>query len=60
MPLKSDALLRLLICDLVGEEITAASMTTLRDDLADMQKRLDDAERARRRNSPIARSTWCS
>src|SRR6186997_1996323 len=29
MPLKSDALLRLLICDLVGEEITRESMTTL-------------------------------
>jgi DNA-binding PadR family transcriptional regulator len=46
VPLKSDALLRLLICDLVGEEVTRASIATLRDDLADIERRLDDAERA--------------
>ena len=45
-PLKSDALLRLLICDLVGEEVTVESMTALRSDLADIRSRLDDAERA--------------
>jgi DNA-binding PadR family transcriptional regulator len=45
MPLKSDALLRLLICDLVGEEITVASMTTLGGEIADIQARLDDVER---------------
>jgi hypothetical protein len=44
-PLKSDPLLRLLICDLVGEQVTRASMATLRDDIADLQARLDDAER---------------
>ena len=44
-PLKSDALLRLLICDLVGEEVTRASIVTLRDDLADIAERLEDAER---------------
>ncbi len=44
-PLKSDALLRLLICDLVGEEVTRESMATLRDDLADIAARLEDAER---------------
>jgi hypothetical protein len=43
-PLKSDALLRLLICDLVGEETTVASMTTLRHEITDIQSRLDDAE----------------
>jgi DNA-binding PadR family transcriptional regulator len=43
-PLKSDALLRLLICDLVGEQITRESLGTLRDDVADLQRRLDDAE----------------
>ena len=48
-PLKSDALLRLLVCDLVGEEVTRASMSTLREDLADIAARLDDAERARAR-----------
>jgi DNA-binding PadR family transcriptional regulator len=44
-PLKSDALLRLLICDLVGEEVTRESMATLRDDIADIAARLQDAER---------------
>ena len=38
-PLKSDALLRLLICDLVGEEVTRASLATLRDDIADLDPR---------------------
>ena len=44
-PLKSEPLLRLLICDLVGEEITRQSMVTLREDIADLQSRLDEAER---------------
>src|SRR5918997_131903 len=44
VPLKSDALLRLLICDLVGEEITRESVATLREDLADIGARLDRAE----------------
>jgi DNA-binding PadR family transcriptional regulator len=44
-PLKSDPLVRLLICDLVGEEVTRKSLATLRDDIADIQARLDDAER---------------
>jgi DNA-binding PadR family transcriptional regulator len=43
-PLKSDPLLRLLIADLVGETVTRTSITTLRDDLADLQARLDEAE----------------
>jgi DNA-binding PadR family transcriptional regulator len=43
-PLKSDALLRLLICDLVGEQVTRRSLATLRDDVADLQQRLEDAE----------------
>jgi DNA-binding PadR family transcriptional regulator len=42
-PLKSDALLRLLICDLVGEEVTRESMSTLRADIADIRSRLADA-----------------
>jgi DNA-binding PadR family transcriptional regulator len=45
-PLKSDALLRLLICDLVGEEVTRESIATLRNDIADIQSRLDDTERS--------------
>ena len=45
-PLKSDPLLRLMICDLVGEDITRRSMATLRDDLADIRARLVDAEQS--------------
>src|SRR5919109_3430641 len=44
-PVKSDALLRLLICDLVGEEVTRESMGTLREDIADLVERLDESER---------------
>jgi DNA-binding PadR family transcriptional regulator len=44
-PVKSDPLLRLLICDLVGEQVTRESMATLREDVADLSSRLDDAER---------------
>ena len=45
-PVKSDALLRLLICDLAGEHVTRASMAALRDDLADIAARLDETEEA--------------
>src|SRR5437762_5871463 len=44
-PLKSEPLLRLLICDLVGEEVTRESLATLRGDIADLRSRLDDSER---------------
>jgi DNA-binding PadR family transcriptional regulator len=44
-PVKSEPLLRLLIADMVGEAVTRESMATLRDDIADIQRRLDDAER---------------
>jgi DNA-binding PadR family transcriptional regulator len=44
-PVKSDALQRLLICDLVGEDVTRESLATLRDEIADIETRLDDAER---------------
>ena len=43
-PVKSDPLLRLLMCDLVGEKVTRESLATLRDDIADMWWRLDAAE----------------
>jgi DNA-binding PadR family transcriptional regulator len=49
IPVKSDALLRLLICDLVGEDVTRRSMATLRDDIADIHARLDDAEESAHR-----------
>jgi PadR family transcriptional regulator, regulatory protein AphA len=45
-PLKSEPLLRLLICDLIGEEITRESLATLSDDLTDLRRRLDDSERS--------------
>jgi len=45
-PLKSEPLLRLLLCDLVGEEVTRASMSALREDIADIQQRLEEAERS--------------
>src|ERR671911_1345298 len=45
-PVKSDALLRMLICDLAGEEVTRESMAALRDDLDDIAARLDTAEEA--------------
>jgi DNA-binding PadR family transcriptional regulator len=45
-PVKSDPLQRLLICDLVGEGVTRKALTTLRDELADVQARVEDAERA--------------
>src|SRR5262249_38125643 len=45
-PVKSEPLLRLLICDLVGERTTREGMATLRDDIADIRSRVDDAERS--------------
>jgi DNA-binding PadR family transcriptional regulator len=44
-PVKSDTLLRLLLCDLVGEPVTRESMLTLREDVADVMDRLDEAEK---------------
>jgi PadR family transcriptional regulator AphA len=45
-PVKSDALLRLLMCDLVGEAVTRESLATLRYDIEDIRWRLDAAERS--------------
>ena len=45
-PVKSDALLRLLICDLVGEEVTREAFATLRDDIEDLLARLDESAQA--------------
>jgi DNA-binding PadR family transcriptional regulator len=45
-PVKSELLVRLLIADLVGEELTRSSVATLRDDLADLTSRLDESEAA--------------
>jgi DNA-binding PadR family transcriptional regulator len=41
-PLKSEPLLRLLIADLVGEDVTRASIATLRADIEDLIARLDE------------------
>jgi DNA-binding PadR family transcriptional regulator len=46
LPLKSDALLRLLMCDLVGEPVTRASLAALRADVEELEQRLDEAERS--------------
>jgi DNA-binding PadR family transcriptional regulator len=43
-PLKSEALQRLLIADLVGEASTRHSIATLRDDIADLSQRLAETE----------------
>jgi DNA-binding PadR family transcriptional regulator len=43
-PLKSEPLLRLLICDLVGEDVTRESMVTLRDDIAELLPNLEASE----------------
>ncbi len=47
-PLKSEPLLRLLICDLVGEDVTRGSLATLREDIEDLRTRLDESERRAR------------
>jgi DNA-binding PadR family transcriptional regulator len=44
--LKSEALLRLLVADLVGEPATRESLLTLRDDISDLLARLDETEAA--------------
>jgi DNA-binding PadR family transcriptional regulator len=43
-PVKSEPLLRLLLADLVGEDVTRESLATLRQDVADLQARLDESE----------------
>jgi len=47
-PLKSDALLRLLICDLAGEDVTRGSMATLRGEIADLAERLEESDQSAR------------
>ena len=43
-PLKSEALLRLLIADLVGEAPTRESIATLRTEIAELSAQLDESE----------------
>ena len=44
--LASDPILRLLAADLVGEAPARASLLQMRDDIADLRRRLDDADAA--------------
>jgi DNA-binding PadR family transcriptional regulator len=46
LPIKSDALLRLLLCDLVGEAVTRESLAALREDVAALEQRVADSEHA--------------
>ena len=36
------------MADLVGDDVTRASMRTLRDDIADLRQRLDESEKGAR------------
>jgi DNA-binding PadR family transcriptional regulator len=45
-PVKSEPLLRLLITDLVGEDVTRETIGTLREDIADLRARLDESDAA--------------
>jgi DNA-binding PadR family transcriptional regulator len=54
-PFKSDALLRLLIADLVGERVTRESMATLREEVADLLERVAEVE-ARTKDLPHRRT----
>jgi DNA-binding PadR family transcriptional regulator len=47
-PIKSELNVRLLLTDLVGEADTRASVLALREDLADLRARLDEAEASSR------------
>jgi DNA-binding PadR family transcriptional regulator len=43
-PVKSELLVRLLVADLVGEALTRESVVALREDVADLRARLDEAD----------------
>ena len=43
-PVKSEALTRMLVANLVGEKVTREGISTLREDIHDVSARLDDAE----------------
>ena len=45
-PSSRELLMRLLIADLVGEEVTRESVATLREDIADLRERLDESAAA--------------
>jgi DNA-binding PadR family transcriptional regulator len=43
-PLKSEMLTRMLVADLVGEDVTVEGITSLRSDIADLERRLEESE----------------
>jgi PadR family transcriptional regulator AphA len=43
-PVKNEALVRLLIADLVGEDVTRESVTALRAEIADLEARIEESE----------------
>ena len=43
-PLKSEALTRMLVADLVGEEATRDSIVALREEIADLYRRVEESE----------------
>ena len=45
-PLKSEPLLRLLLADLVGDDVTREALGTLREDLGDLRVRLEESAEA--------------
>jgi DNA-binding PadR family transcriptional regulator len=45
-PVKSELLIRLLIADLVEEAATRAGVASLRDDIADLRRRIEESEAA--------------
>jgi DNA-binding PadR family transcriptional regulator len=45
-PFKSEPLIRVLIADLVGDDVTRASLGTLRDDVADLRRRIEESAQA--------------
>jgi len=45
-PVKSELLMRLLIADIAGEEVTRESVATLRDDISDLRERLAESAAA--------------
>ena len=56
---RHEAFTRLLAADLVGPEVTAAAIGTLRDDIAEVLKAIDAAVEGARR-CRIGSSTCCS
>ena len=43
-PVKNEALMRVLVADLVGEDVTRTSIASLREDIADLYKRIEESE----------------